>query len=135
MDRPASGFQEPVLTVTDALGQTHQASLTIHVGAPHEADALFRSLWQGMNDALAAGDKAAALANLSTNARRKYGPVFDALLPHMPEIVASYSPLVRILVSEGYAEYAVQRSSSGAARVYFVNFVQDVDGVWRIGGM
>ena len=85
------------MVVTDAAGNvspTVQGQVGTFSGDP--IDAPFRAVWDGMNTALLAGDKATALTYLTLSAQVKYGPVFDALLPHMPEIIRSYSPLQRV---------------------------------------
>jgi len=57
-------------------------------------EAIIRSLWDKMNAALVAGNVQKALGYLTEGAQDKYEPVFEALLPHMSEVVASYSPLM-----------------------------------------
>jgi hypothetical protein len=53
----------------------------------------------------------------------------------MAVIVASYSPLQQVKIQDGYAEYGFQRVSGGTSYVFLVEFVRDVDGVWRIESM
>jgi hypothetical protein len=88
-----------------------------------------------MNEALVRGDKSAALTYLNEGAKRKYLPVFEALKPEFPQIVASYSPLRRVSISEDIGEYAIVRSFNGQNRLYLVYFLRDADGVWRMDGM
>ena len=88
-----------------------------------------------MSSALAAGDKVRALSYLSTNAQGKYGPVFDKLMPDMAAIFASASTLQLVSISEGMGEYAVNRTIDGVNRIFFIYFLQDDDGIWRIDSM
>ena len=88
-----------------------------------------------MNSALIAGDKARALSYLNVQAKTKYGPVFDALIPQMSNIVTSYSPLQRVDISENIGEYAVNRTIDGVDRIFFIYFLLDADGVWRLDSM
>jgi hypothetical protein len=100
-----------------------------------QVDTAFQAMWSGMNTALAAGDKAKALTYLNEQARAKYDPVFTDLLPEMPAIVASYSPLQRVSVSSEIAEFAVNRVIDGVNRVFLIYYVRDGDGVWRLDSM
>lgn len=100
-----------------------------------QMDQMFRALWSGLNGALAAGNKDAAMRYLSDHGRQKYGPVFDTLLPFMPEIVASYSPLAESSIGDRLAEYAVTRMDGATRRLYLIYFLRDANGVWRIDGM
>ena len=98
-------------------------------------DTLFTNLWNGMNEALMRGDVSGAAQYLNEGAKRKYLPVFKALEPQFPQIVASYSPLRRVSVSEDISEYAIVRNFNGQNRLYLIYFLRDVDGVWRVDGM
>jgi len=88
-----------------------------------------------MNAALLAGDKATALSFLSVNARQKYEAVFDRLLPYMPEIIASYSPLQRVSLSGDIGEYAIMRVIDGQLHLFLLYFIQDSHEVWRLEAM
>jgi hypothetical protein len=76
-----------------------------------------------------------ALSYLTPGAQVKYGPVFDALLPHMAEIVASYSPLQQVMVSENLGEYAVTRTINGKIYLFLLYFLKDENGVWKLEAM
>jgi len=102
---------------------------------PVQRDATLRDLWLNMNAALSGGDTPAALLFLTPSARRRYAPVFDALEPFLPGIVASYSPLATLSLSESIGEYALKRTIDGEDRLFLVYFLRDGDGVWRLGAM
>ncbi|NOT56456.1 MAG: hypothetical protein HOP18_17805 [Deltaproteobacteria bacterium] len=123
------------VVVQDAAGNASTVA-TVQVKLPIDPiDAPFRAIWDGMNRALLAGDKATALTFLTAGAQAKYGPVFDALLPHMAEIIASYSPLQRVSVSENVGEYAIIRTLDGANHLFLLYFVKDHEGVWKLDAM
>ncbi|RFC32156.1 MAG: 40-residue YVTN family beta-propeller repeat-containing protein [Candidatus Nitrotoga sp. MKT] len=131
---PAPGTYIVNVMVTDALG-SHSQAVAITVWDPAQMDSFFNAVWTGMNNALIAGDKAKALSYLNASAQVKYGPVFDALLSFMPEIIASYSPLARASLSPGIGEYAVKRINNGNAQIFFIYFLQDMRGIWQIDEM
>ena len=76
-----------------------------------------------------------ALGFLSEQARERYDPVFDALMPQMPEIVASYSEPRRSLVMQGYSEYGINRVVDQTNRVFLIGFVANQFGMWQIEAM
>jgi hypothetical protein len=123
------------LRVTDYQSTVYEAVAGIQAQAPGATDACLQALWGGMNSALVAGDKETALTFLTPAAQDKYGRVFDALLPSMPGIVASFSPLQRSGVSSQLREYAVNRTINGQDRVFLIYFQMGDDGVWRIAAM
>jgi hypothetical protein len=88
-----------------------------------------------MNGSLVAGDITGARSFVTAAARERYAPVWSALLPHLPGIVASYSPLRGVSINATVAEYAVNRTLSGESYLFLVYFLRGPDGVWRIDGM
>jgi hypothetical protein len=123
------------LNLTDSQGNVHTAETSIVIYDAATMDTLFTSLWSDMNTALTVGDMSRALTFLTTGARVKYEPVFTMLLPHMPEIIASYSPLQRVSLSGDIGEYAIMRVIDGQLRLFLLYFLQDSHGVWRLEAM
>lgn len=115
--------------------QSYEQTLAIVIQDAAQMDMLFTNLWNGMNEALVDGNVNTALTYLNEGAKRKYQPVFDALKPQFPEIIASYSPLRRVSISENIGEYAINRTYLGQNRVYLIYFLKDADGVWRMDEM
>ncbi len=112
------------LWVTDDQSAVYEAVAGIQAQAAGDVDACLQALWGGMNTALVAGDRETALTFLTPAAQDKYGRVFDALLPSMPGIVASFSPLQRSAILPGIAEYAVNRTIQGHNKLFLIYFVQ-----------
>ncbi len=98
-------------------------------------DTMFKSMWSNMNAALVAGDIPTALTFLDAAAQRKYEPVWQVLLPHMAEIVASYSPLRGVEIGQNVAEYGVNRTINGENRLFLIYFLKDKTGVWRLAAL
>ena len=117
------------------LGTVYEAAAGVQVDALESVDALLHSLWNGTSAALAAGDKEAALTYLTPGAQQKYAPVFDALLADMPTIVASFSALQPVSLSPSIGAYAINRTIDGRDRIFFIYFLKDADGVWRLDAM
>jgi len=132
---PAPGVYQPKITVTDSQGSTFDQSLVVVVYDATQMDRLFGAIWNGMNSALQSGDAAGASHYLNASAKLRYIPVFSALLPNMPQIIASYSPLKRVSISENIGEYAINRTYQGENRLYLIYFLKDADGVWRVDAM
>lgn len=131
----APGLYRPKVMAVDSQGRSYEQTLVVLVQDPAKVDDFFSHLWDGMNSALRSGDMNTALLYLNTTAKVKYQPVFQALLPQMRDIVASYSAPTRLSVTESIGEYAVTRPYRGSARVYLIYFLQDADGVWRVDEM
>lgn len=123
------------LSVTDQQNQTTTAEVGIVVQDVVAMDTMFKDIWNSMNAALVAGDKATALTFLTARAQTIYDSVFDVLLPHMPDIVASFTSFQGVKIREGYAEYALNRTINGENHLFLIYFLKDADGVWRLEDM
>ncbi len=97
------------------------------------------AVWNAMNTALVGGNTALAKTYLTPNGLANHGPPIDSLTSQMPQIVASYSPLVASLVEDDYAEYIVARpvpgSTTGELQVFIVVFMRAPNGSWLIDAM
>jgi hypothetical protein len=122
-------------TVTDTLGNAFVVEYAVVLQDPSQMDPLFQAIWSGMNEALVKGDIAGAVKYLNQSARFKYEPVFQALSTHLPEIIASYSPLRRVSITASIGEYAVVRALDGQNHLFLVYFLKDADGVWRLDAL
>lgn len=120
---------------TNSTGESMSKRFVIVVQDPAQMDQRFAAMWNGMNDALIAGDKAAAMVYLSAPAQEKYGPVFDVLMPEYAAIVASFSPMYRGVLSGDMGEYVIKRNIDGVSEVFFVYFVRGNDGIWRLDSL
>lgn len=56
-------------------------------------------------------------------------------MPVMPAIVGTYSPIKTVTSSYEIGEYAVNRTINGVNRIFFIYFVRDENGVWRLDSM
>lgn len=133
-------YQRPgiyTVRVTVTLGDESVAYLqkAIAVVDPEAMEARLKTIWHRFGQALASGDKSEAMGLLTQPAKMKFASVFDALLGQMPEIVQSLSPLQKVSLSPRMGEYAVARSADGESRVFFVQFMLDTDGLWRLEDM
>jgi hypothetical protein len=131
----APGVYRATITVTDSQNAVHSQTVAIVVHDGQQLDQIFINLWNGMNEALVRGDINGAANYLNEGAKRKYQPVFETLKPQFPQIIASYSPLRRVSISENIGEYAINRAYQGRSRIYLIYFLKDADGVWRVDEM
>lgn len=127
-----SGLYDVTMTARTVAGEMLQMKVAVLVQSSEELDELLRSVWNGMNQALTAGDVQQALNFVTRKSRRRYEPVFDALRDHMGEIVSSYSDPIAVTLTEGMGEYAVNRIIDGEDYIFLIYFLKDGGGVWRV---
>ena len=129
------GLHRLTVVALDDAGSIYTSELALISQDPESIDAIFGALWAGMIDKLTDGDKAGALAYLNPSSQRIYGPVFDALMPHMAEIAATWSEPARSTIMGPMAEYAVARPDGNGTSIYLISMIQGADGIWLLDGM
>jgi hypothetical protein len=132
---PASGIYNARFKVLEAQGLEVEKTVPVIVQDAAELDQACRAAWAGFVGALAGGNRTSALTYLSTGARERYSPVFDALAPQLGQIVGDFSVLQKVTTTSGLGEYAVNRTIDGVNRIFLIYFLQSEDGLWRIDGM
>jgi hypothetical protein len=98
-------------------------------------ESLYTAIWNGMNAAVLAGNILLAETAFTRGSRKKFSPLLTALQPHYQEIADSYTQWQSVTNLPGYKEFVLNRTVNGENRVYFVTFIQDHTGVWRISSM
>lgn len=131
----APGLYFPTLTVTDSMGQVATVKGIVEAHAATTLDALLHSKWHSFRAALGRGDIGAALAHVATSAREKYRRVFEDLGSTLPTVAGQLQDIHLVEVLPGYAGYATYRQRQGDMFLYFIEFVQDADGLWRLENM
>jgi hypothetical protein len=129
------GSAEAVFNIRRTDGTTITRTVRISVQGVEQVDQKIMQTWNGLAAALRTGDKATAMQHLSEQARSKYGPVFDSLLPAMPQIMNSFAEPQPTMIGAGVGEYTVNRMIDGVDRIFFIYFLQEADGVWRVDSM
>lgn len=129
------GVYQPTLTVIDSMGNAYTQTVTLLVRDQAAHEQTLTRAWNAFSNSIAAGDRTAAMAYLSDGAKAKYGPAFDALLPHLATIVTSWSAPQASKLAETFAEFAINRTIDGVIRLFLIYLLQGHDGVFRIDSM
>jgi hypothetical protein len=130
----APGLYVPRVVVTDTAGVTHAAVGLVHVYDPGALDALMQTKWAALRDAAARGDVAAAVAVFTGSVQdvyeRQLRTLADAGL--LGAVAAELGPITLVDVKDGAVEYDLRVVRDGAQLSFFILFVRDTDGIWRL---
>jgi hypothetical protein len=126
------GFFLPSVTVTDGTGATRTATTLVRVYDAATLDALLQAKWRGLKDALRAGDIARALTFIAGGKRAVYGPIFSGLGSRLATIDQILTDITFVDHVGIQSEYQMIRVDDGSRLSYFVLFVLDEDGIWRL---
>jgi hypothetical protein len=131
----APGVYSARFQIFDVAGNFYDITVPIAVQDPAQIDQMLRSTWSGFANALASGNAANATQYFNAQAQTKYGPVLSAIQPKLPQIAASFTAPQMSTLSNDIGEYVVGRNVNGINQVFFIYFMRDADGVWRLDSM
>jgi hypothetical protein len=109
------------ITVSDDQGNTYS-----------EIDTLLRAKWEGMKGALGQGNINDSLNYFANDSKEEYGEIFQVFAPQLPSLVSGMREITLIEIIGNTAEYYIKRFQRGTDISYFIYFIRDENGIWRI---
>ncbi len=128
----AEGIYTVTASAIDPDGQTCTDTVTITVLSKTKLDALLRGKWEGMRTALAAADVAAAVSNFSKYSKDSYLQQFTDISSSLPQVAAGMANITMVKVEGNVAEYDLRDVIDGVTYSFYLLFVKDLDGLWKI---
>lgn len=119
-------------TVTDELGLTYTNSIVTEAVDAAALDGLLQPKWSGMKAELSSGDIDAALSFIAGGAREMFRYNFELLNQHLPEMSAGLHGITLVNIVDGEAEYEMAGEQDGQLYSFYLLFIKDNDGIWRI---
>lgn len=127
-----SGLYFPTVTVTDSKGNAYGDTAVVSVMSLEEMNALLKGKWDGMREGLKAGDVEKALRYFTEEAKGKYQYNFNLMSNLLPSIANDMRDITFVKMIGDMAEYNMTAAQGGKTRSFYVEFVRDIDGIWRI---
>jgi hypothetical protein len=130
----APGLYLPSVRTIDAQGNSLVTSTIVQVVDRTSLDALLQAKWTSLRAALSAGDVGAAVALFASASRDAYQDQLTALAAAgaLGQVAADLSPISMVQVLDRAAEYDLRVVQGGTLSSFYVLFVVDTDGVWRL---
>ncbi|MHB1351674.1 MAG: CAP domain-containing protein [Desulfobulbaceae bacterium] len=128
----APGLYTLTCQATDDLGNVFQHDIYAVVYDRTELSSMLQGKWNFMRTALAAGDINGALGVISSNAKDMYSYNFNLLSSHLGEIAAGLQDITLIDMHDGEAEFEMLGEQDEETYSFYVVFIHDEDGVWRL---
>jgi hypothetical protein len=126
------GLYFPRVTVTDNQGNTYTQTTLVNVLSREEMDALLKSKWEGMKAALSQGNINEALNYFIRDSREEYREIFELLAPQLSALVSAMREINVVEIKGNLAEYYIKRFQKGVDISYFIYFMRNENGIWRI---
>jgi hypothetical protein len=88
--------------------------------------------WNSVKTALVNNDISGALSNFADSAKKIYQYNYQLLADHLPEISQGMTDIVLLNMDDNVAECEMRTTDSGTEKAYYVEFVKDSYGFWRL---
>jgi hypothetical protein len=130
----ASGLYLPRVRVVDGQGAVFTASTVVQALDQASLEALLQAKWSGLRDALSRSDVAAAVSLFASASRDAYQDQLTALagVGALGQVAADLGAITPVRIHDKAAEYELRAFQRGTQYSFYVLFVIDTDGVWRL---
>lgn len=127
-----AGLYFPAVTVTDNMGNIYTETAIVNVLSQQDMDTLLRGKWDGMRGYLAAGNTEKAIGLFEESSQSAYRNQFTALTSQLNVIVNDMGQISLVKMENDRAEYAILSARSGTTYSFYLLFVRDKNGLWKI---
>lgn len=131
-----TGLYFPTVIAIDNQNNTYTETAIVNVLSREEMDTLLKGKWEGMKEKLGQGDVEKALEYFHNGSQGKYKEIFQLLSNELPTIIANMQEIQLIYIKGDIAKYRIRREQeiNGVLQTitYYIYFVRDENGLWKI---
>ena len=126
------GIYFPRVTVTDNQGNVYTETALVNVFSREEMDSLLSAKWGGMRTAMTNKDVEKAGSYFADWTKERYTGIFSALEDRLPQIAQEMQNIGMIYLIDRVAKYRIRRTEGAGEITYYIYFVRDENGLWKI---
>jgi hypothetical protein len=127
-----SGLYFPTVTVTDAKGNAYTETTIVNVLDRTAIDAFLKAKWEGMKTALVGGNIEETLNYFTESSKEMYRYNFTLMRDILPLIVQDMASITMRRVRGRLGEYEMIKTQDGITYSYYIEFIIDADGIWKV---
>jgi hypothetical protein len=117
---------------TDAAGASYSDTIALSVLSKEALDTLLRAKWDRMREALSENDIERAISYFIDNTQKTYRYNFELLQELLPMIAQDMGKIRVVDVHDQVAQYELFSFQDGMELSFYVKFVKDINGLWKI---
>jgi hypothetical protein len=129
---PVEGTYTITASAVGPDSQTYSDTVTITVLSMSRLDVLLKSKWNAMRTSLEAGNVLGAVVNFSELTKDIYQQHFTVLSASLPQIAAGIGNIRMVKADDYMAEYDLRVVIDNVTYSFYLLFVKESDGIWRI---
>jgi hypothetical protein len=128
----SEGIFYPTLRITDNQGNVYSDTISITILSKTEMDTLFGGKWEGMKQAMRDKDVEKALGYFIYQSTEMFRYNLELMKDLLPTIVEDMGEIKMRGVRDRVAEYEMIATQDGIESSYYIEFIKDFDGIWKI---
>lgn len=128
----SEGIFCPTLSITDNQGNVYSDTIAITVMSKTEVDTLLKTKWEGMKQALTDKDVEKAIGYFIEQPKEMFRYNFELMKDLLPTIVQDMGEIKMTGVRDRVAEYEMIAMQDGIESSFYIEFIKDFDGIWKI---
>ena len=113
-------------------GNPYQDTIGINAMALTAMDNLLKGKWDGMKTGLSQGNVGKAVGYIASGSKNMYQYNFQLMSSLLPTIIQDMGNITLVKITDNMAEYEMTATQDGQTLSFYVEFVKDTDGIWRI---
>jgi hypothetical protein len=126
------GLYLPSVTITDSQGNTYTDMTIVNVLDEEDMDSIFKLIWKRTKAALANKDIESALNNFIDVVREKYRFNLELLHEYLSDLASDMKDIIKVEHTKDRAVYDMFTVENDEERSYFIEFIRDDRGTWRL---
>jgi PKD repeat protein len=126
------GLYLATVTVTDTARNKYTDTVIVNVLASQEMSSDFNVIWNKTRTALANKDIEGALSNMTISSSDIYRYNFQVMQDILPLIAQDMRDIKPVKIGDNNAEFEMITTVDGGEHSFYVEFVRDVDGFWKL---
>ncbi len=128
----SEGIYNPIVTVIDDKGNMYTDSIAIMVLNKTAIDTLLKGKWEKMKEALSNGEIHKALQYFADRSKNMYEYNFNLMAQYLGQIVQEMGTIAMNTLRNNVAEYEMIAMQNGTEASFFIVFIKDPNGLWKI---
>ncbi|MBN2108634.1 MAG: hypothetical protein JW832_14505 [Deltaproteobacteria bacterium] len=114
----------------------HADTISVMVERLQDFDAKLQGKWVGMKSGFGGQNIPSSLKYISALSNDKYREIFTAIADQLPVIAADMQNIELIIVNDNIAKYRIRREDTINGQTlpitYYIYFIKDMNGLWKI---
>jgi YVTN family beta-propeller protein len=132
----SEGIFYPTVTVIDDLGNIYSDTIAVMVLSKTEIDTLLKGKWKRMKDFLVEQDIEGALNYYLEESKQLYRDIYTAFFDQLPQLTQEMQDIQLIYLKSNTVKYRLRENEMYGRTMetitYYIYFVMDEDGLWKI---